>query len=78
MARGGDETRATAKHIPKGPKLSTINPHTIAAIRLLILTDAGLREILSAKWDYVDWDRGIMFLPDGDGGKTNFSCPLQR
>jgi integrase len=36
---------------------------------LLILTGARLREILDAKWAYVDWQRGIMFLPDSKTGK---------
>jgi len=29
-----------------------------------MLTGARLREILHARWDWIDWDRGIMFLPD--------------
>ena len=63
-----DETKPTAKHIPKGPKLRRIDPHAIAAIRLLILTGARLREILHAKWDYVDWDHGVINLPDSKTG----------
>lgn len=36
---------------------------------MLIFTGARLREILDAKWDYVDWERGIMFLPDSKAGR---------
>jgi integrase len=63
------ETKPTAKHIPKGPNVQRIDPHAAAAIRLLILTGARLREILNAKWAYVDWERGIMFLPDSKTGR---------
>src|SRR6185312_6044110 len=64
-----DETKPTAKHIPKGPKLRVIDAHAIAAVRLLILTGARLREILHAKWDYVNWERGALDLPDSKTGK---------
>jgi integrase len=46
-----------------------LDPHAVAAIRLLMLTGARLREILEARWDYVDWDRGMMFLPDSKTGR---------
>ena len=46
-----------------------VDPYAIAAIRLLVLTGARLREILHAKWDYVDFERGVMFLPDSKTGK---------
>jgi integrase len=65
----GDDTKATAKHIPKGPKIRIIDAHVVAAIRLLILTGARLSEILTGKWSYVDWERGIMFLPDSKTGR---------
>jgi integrase len=41
----------------------------VAAIRLLILTGARLREILHAKWENVDFERGIIHLPDSKTGK---------
>jgi integrase len=39
-------------------RLTKIGPHAAAAIRLLILTGARLREILGLKWEYVDFERG--------------------
>jgi len=63
------ETKPTAKHLPRGLKLRTIDPHAAAAIRLLILTGARLREILHAKWEFVNWERGAMDLPDSKSGK---------
>jgi integrase len=49
--------------------VASIDPFAIAAIRLLILTGARLREILHAKWREVDFERGIIFLPDSKTGK---------
>jgi integrase len=46
-----------------------IDPFAIAAIRLLTVTGARLREILHAKWSEVDFERGIIFLPDSKTGK---------
>jgi integrase len=66
-----DVTKPTAKHIPKGPKLRRIDPHAIAAVRLLILTGARLREILNAKWEYLNWERGALDLPDSKSGKKS-------
>ena len=40
-----------------------------AAIRLSILTGARLREILHAKWEQIDIERGLIFLADSKTGK---------
>ncbi|MGH7442306.1 MAG: tyrosine-type recombinase/integrase, partial [bacterium] len=64
-----DEQKPTAKHIPKKNRLTKLDPYAVAAIRLLIFTGARLREVLGAKWDYVDWDRGLLHLPDSKTGK---------
>jgi integrase len=64
-----DEAGPKAKHVPKTNRAQVIDPHAVAAIRLLMLTGARLREILEARWDYVDWDRGLMFLPDSKTGR---------
>jgi integrase len=42
--------------------------YVIAAIRLLILTGARLSEILTLRWDYIDFDRGLIFLPKSKTG----------
>jgi integrase len=41
----------------------------IACIRLLILTGARLSEILTLKWEYLDFDRSVARLPDSKTGK---------
>jgi integrase len=64
-----DETRPTAKHLPKKKRTTTVDPYAVAAIRLLIFTGARLREILHARWDHIDWDHSILRLPDSKTGK---------
>jgi len=63
-----DETKPLSKHVPKDRK-TKLDPHAIGALRLLILTGARLKEILTAKWDYVNWERGLLLLPDSKTGK---------
>lgn len=64
-----DETSATAKHIPKNNRRTIIGPHAAAALRLLIFTGARLREILHLRWEYVDFGRGLLLLPDSKTGR---------
>ena len=65
-----DETKEKAKHAPKEDSRRVIlDPFAVAAIRLLILTGARLREILHARWEFIDFERGVIFLPDSKTGK---------
>ena len=41
----------------------------IAAIRLLILTGARREEIVALRWEHVDFERGVLRLPDAKTGK---------
>lgn len=65
-----DESAPNAKHLPKVRNRITVFPHHVtAAIRLLPLTGARLREILNLRWDEVDFDRRLAFLPDSKTGR---------
>jgi integrase len=64
-----DHSKPGAKHVPKTQTLTRVDPHAAAAIRLLILTGARLSEVLTAKWEWVNWERGILSLPDSKTGK---------
>jgi integrase len=65
-----DETKPNAKHAPKADKRRVrLDPYAVAAIRLLVLTGARLREILHAKWEQIDVGRGVIFLADSKTGK---------
>ncbi|VVT31408.1 site-specific integrase [Rhizobium sp. EC-SD404] len=63
-----DETKPTAKHIPK-QRRTFITPHVAGALRLLIFTGMRLREVLNLEWTHVDRDRRILLLPDSKTGK---------
>ena len=45
-----------------------VNLYAIAAIRLLILTGCRKSEILTLKWDWVDFERSCLRLPDRKSG----------
>jgi integrase len=65
-----DETKPLAKHISKKKNRRTvIGSHAAAALRLLILTGARLREILNLRWEWVDLERGLLLLPDSKTGR---------
>src|SRR6516225_3186036 len=64
-----DETKPNSKHVPKRKRRTVIGPHAAAAIRLLLFTGCRLREILHLKWDHVDFERGLLFLPESKTGK---------
>jgi len=66
------EIRATgeaAKHVPKNKQRVIYPPEVTAAIRLYLLTGCRLMEILNARWQDVDRDRGILWLPDSKTGR---------
>jgi integrase len=65
-----DENKPKARHLAKEENRCTVlDPYAVAAIRLLILTGARPREILHARWQEVDFERGILFLPDSKTGR---------
>jgi integrase len=45
-----------------------LSPHAAAAVRLLLLTGARLSEILTLRWDQVDFDLGLLRLPRSKTG----------
>jgi integrase len=44
-------------------------PWIVGAIRLLIFTGARLNEILTLRWDHVDFERSMLLLADSKTGK---------
>jgi integrase len=65
-----DESSPKAKHAPKEDnRRAMLDPFAVAAVRLLILTGARLREILHMRWNHIDFERGLIFLPDSKTGK---------
>jgi integrase len=67
-----NETKLKAKHAPKPEnRYRKLDPFAVAAMRLLTLTGARLREILTAKWEYVDFERGLLNLPTSKTGRKS-------
>jgi integrase len=65
-----DEAKPKAKHLPRAKnRFSKIGPFAAAALRLLLLTGCRLREILHLRWEHVDLERGLLFLPDSKSGR---------
>jgi integrase len=46
-----------------------LHPSVALAMRLLLLTGCRLREILHLCWDEVDFERGLLLLPDSKTGR---------
>jgi integrase len=55
--------------VPKDKRFTRIGPHAAAALRLLLFTGCRLREILHLRWEYIDFERGYLFLPDSKTGR---------
>jgi integrase len=65
-----DLSSPMAKHLPKVVNRRTkIDLSVAAAVRLLLFSGCRLREILNLKWEYVDLERGVLFLPDSKSGR---------
>lgn len=64
-----DESAPGAKHLPAPEnRRARFDEHSVAAIRLLLLTGARVREILDLEWRHVDWQRGMLRLSDSKTG----------
>ena len=65
-----EESRAIRKHDRKPENRRTVfSPHVAAAFRLLLFTGCRLREILRLRWTEIDFERGLLLLPDSKTGR---------
>jgi integrase len=63
-----EELRRLGKVLVDAQADQTESPFVLAAIWLLILTGARLREILTLRWEHVDLPHGVLRLPDSKTG----------
>lgn len=63
------DPKKKSKHLRKDKRETVIDEHAAAALRLLVFTGARLREILNLQWEHVDFERGLLLLPDSKTGK---------
>jgi integrase len=63
-----DELQRLGQTLIEAQQANTEDSYFLAAIGLLILTGARLREIQTLRWDYVDFTSGVLRLPDSKTG----------
>lgn len=66
-----EEIRRLHEALEEGLRTQSENPYIVAAIRLLLLTGARVNEILTARWEWVDWERNVLALPDSKTGSKS-------
>ncbi len=72
-----DQTKPTAKHAPRiENRRVRICSFALAAIKLLLLTGCRLREILNLRWENVDLEGDMLFLPDSKTGRKTVLLSL--
>ena len=65
-----EQTRLS-QALDKAMEDQIVSDYAIYAIRLLSLTGARLGEIINLKWEYINWEKGTLELPDSKtGAKT--------
>lgn len=65
-----NQTQKPSKHLAKREhRFTKVDQSAIAAIRLLLFTGCRLREILHLRWENIDAERGMVFLPDSKSGR---------
>lgn len=47
----------------------------IACFKLLLFTGARLSEVLTLRWEWIDWNRSLARLPDSKTGRKNLLLP---
>ena len=55
--------------LAEAERTRTESPSVVAAVRLLVLTGCRLHEILSLRWEYVDFEGACLRLPDSKTGR---------
>lgn len=80
-ARGLDDFRETKRdrwikpaelpHIAKAIN-DEADPINRAALWLYLLTGVRKSELLTARWEHIDWDRQELFLPDTKAGRSHY------
>lgn len=54
---------------------SNKRPHSVWVIRLLMLTGLRISEVVSMKWEYLNWETGELFLPSTKTGERKTDLP---
>lgn len=63
-----EEQERLSETLDRAIKEKVVSDYAIYAVKLLSLTGARLGEVINLKWDYVNWERGTLELPDSKTG----------
>jgi integrase len=63
-----DELARLGAAFEKAGATNLVSPYALAALQLLLLTGARLNEIATLRWEYVDLERRLLFLPTSKTG----------
>jgi integrase len=69
LRRLGDALKRAEGNGVEDETVERISPFAAAAMRLLLFTGCRLSEILELRWEHVDFERGLLFLPDSKTGR---------
>jgi integrase len=65
-----DADKPESKHLVREENRRTVlSPEVVLAFRLLMFTGARLQEILTLQWSHIDFERGLINLPDSKTGR---------
>ena len=64
-----DELARLGKALIKVENERRVSPSAIGAIRFLALTGMRVGEVIGLKWEWVDFERQVIFLPDSKTGQ---------
>ncbi len=62
------ELCALSETLAEAERAQTAGASAIAAVRLLLFTGARMSEILTLRWEHVDWEQHCLRLPDSKTG----------
>ncbi len=66
--RFNDEKKAKHRPANEANRREVISPYAVAAIRLMMLTGCRAGEVLGLRWSEVDFENGLLNLPDSKTG----------
>jgi integrase len=72
---GANELEALGNGFTLLESRQTLNPIIAAVLKVLLFTGARCGEIMTLKWEYVDFERGIANLPDSKTGAKSLHLP---
>lgn len=64
-----EELARLGKVLNKTEQAGEVSSTAVAALRLLAITGMRRSEVLSLRWDWIDFGRGVIFFPDSKTGQ---------